>query len=86
MSFLGGVLRSAGIEQAPADEMLQKPYVDEHRMNSQVVDYLRRMFRASDQLPLALEKIVVPSDARAIDQGRLWCNGLIGDAIDEFGK
>ncbi|PLN79963.1 hypothetical protein BDW42DRAFT_171908 [Aspergillus taichungensis] len=64
----------------------QKPYVDEHRMNSQVVDYLRRMFRASDQLPLALERIVVPSDARVIDQGRLWCSGLIGDAIDEFEK
>lgn len=55
-------------------------------MNSQVVGYLRRMFRASDQLPLALEKIAVESDARVIDQGRLWCNGLIRDAIDEFGK
>lgn len=66
--------------------MHQKPYVDELRMNSQVVGYLRRMFRASDQLPLALEKIAVESDARVIDQGRLWCNGLIRDAIDEFGK
>ncbi|PLB34220.1 cell wall mannoprotein 1 family protein [Aspergillus candidus] len=64
----------------------KKPYVDELRMNSQVVGYLRRMFRASDQLPLALEKIAVESDARVIDQGRLWCNGLIRDAIDEFGK